>query len=162
MHAARVTAAAPRRRCENARAPSRTHHAVERWSPRGLPYLAQLTSRTCTCMPSLGRVHTATADQVSTRWFSKAPKPDPDRSRGAPCRRWTQRCSQATRLKLENQVDRVVSHRILKLQPDRLRTALRPPSARRASRTVQIRSAGVPSCSPPAVNRWPCTPVWTR
>jgi hypothetical protein len=54
---------------------------VERWSPRGLPDLAQLCSRTCTCMPSLRRVPTATAAQVSTRWFSKAPKPDPDRGR---------------------------------------------------------------------------------
>ena len=32
-------------------------------------------------MPSLRRVPTATAAQVSTRWFSKAPKPDPDRGR---------------------------------------------------------------------------------
>ena len=146
----------------SARAPSRTHHAVGRWSPRGLPDLVHLSSRTCTCMPLLRRVPTATAAQVSTRWFSVAPKPDPDRSRGAPCRRWTQRCSQAIRLRLENQVDRVFNHRILKPQHDRLRTALCPPSARRASRTVRIRSAGVPSCSPLAVNRWPCTPVWTR
>ena len=102
----RKSQARPQHRDDDAKtcAPSRTHHAVGRWSPRGLPDLAHRRSRTCTCMPSLGCVPTATADQVSTRWFSKAPKPDPDRSRGAPCRRWTQRCSQAIRLELENPV----------------------------------------------------------
>ena len=51
----------------SARAPSRTHHAVGRWSPRGLPDLAHRRSRTCTCMPSLGCVPTATADPVRGR-----------------------------------------------------------------------------------------------